>query len=163
MPRRSVLTERQRLALFDLPTDEASMLRHYTLADDDLEHINDRLRSENRIGFALQLFALRYPGRPLSSDEVIPEKVLRFLAAQLGLTGDDIKGAASNRDRSKPHRCEFMHAAENMVLIGGRGTGKSHLTTFLGVQAIEHHRKLVRFFSTVELVKALEPQYLITS
>jgi len=32
MPRRSILTDRQRAALFDLPTDEASMLRHYTLA-----------------------------------------------------------------------------------------------------------------------------------
>lgn len=37
MPRRSILTARQRAALFDLPTDDASMLRHYTLADDDLE------------------------------------------------------------------------------------------------------------------------------
>ena len=63
MPRRSVLTERQSSALFDLPTDDASMRRHYTLADDDLEHVNDRRRSENRIGFALQLCALRYPGR----------------------------------------------------------------------------------------------------
>jgi len=86
MPRRSVLTERQRSALFDLPTDETNMLRLYILADDDLEHINARRRPENRIGFALQLCALRYPGRLLSSDEIIPEKVLRFIAAQLGLS-----------------------------------------------------------------------------
>ena len=32
-----ILTDRQRSALFDLPTDEASLLKHYTLADDDLE------------------------------------------------------------------------------------------------------------------------------
>ena len=37
MPRLSILTERQRSALFDLPTGDASMLHHYTLADDDLE------------------------------------------------------------------------------------------------------------------------------
>lgn len=37
MPRRSILTARQRAALFDLPTDEATILYHYTLADDDLE------------------------------------------------------------------------------------------------------------------------------
>ena len=35
MPRRSILTDRQRAALFDLPTDDASMLRHYTLAGDN--------------------------------------------------------------------------------------------------------------------------------
>lgn len=37
MAHRTILTERQRSALFDLPTDEAAMLRHYTLADDDLD------------------------------------------------------------------------------------------------------------------------------
>lgn len=86
MPRRSILTDRQRAALFDLPTDEASMLRHYTLADDDLELIHARRRSHNRFGFALQLCALRYPGRLLAPGEVIPLAVTRFLAAQLGVT-----------------------------------------------------------------------------
>jgi DNA replication protein DnaC len=48
--------------------------------------------------------------------------------------------------------------AENVVLIGGLGRGKSHVATALGIQAIEHHRKRVRFFSTVELVNALEQE-----
>ena len=39
MPRRSIWSARQRAALFDLPTDEATLLRHYTLSDDDIEHI----------------------------------------------------------------------------------------------------------------------------
>jgi DNA replication protein DnaC len=54
------------------------------------------------------------------------------------------------------HRCEFTDGAHNVVLIGGPGTGKTHVATALGVQAVEHHRKKVRFFSTVELVNALE-------
>ncbi|BEP45042.1 MULTISPECIES: IS21-like element helper ATPase IstB [unclassified Variovorax] len=54
------------------------------------------------------------------------------------------------------HRCEFMDDAQNVVLVGGPGTGKSHLATALGVQAIEHHRCRIRFFSTVDLVNALE-------
>ena len=54
------------------------------------------------------------------------------------------------------HRCEFMEQAHNVVLVGGPGTGKTHLATALGVQAIEHHHRRVRFFSTVELVNALE-------
>ena len=36
------------------------------------------------------------------------------------------------------------------------GTGKTHAATALGIQAIEHHRRKVRFFSTIELVNALE-------
>jgi DNA replication protein DnaC len=56
------------------------------------------------------------------------------------------------------HRCEFMDGAHNVVLIGGPGTGKTHVATALGVQAVEHHRKRVRFFSTVELANALEQE-----
>ena len=56
------------------------------------------------------------------------------------------------------HRGEFTDRADNVVLIGGPGTGKTHLATALGVQAIEHGRKKVRFFSTVDLVNALEQE-----
>jgi TnpA family transposase len=59
MPRRHILTERQRSALLDLPTEELSLLKHYTLGDDDLANIQERRRAENRLGFALQLCALR--------------------------------------------------------------------------------------------------------
>ncbi|GLQ29054.1 Tn3 family transposase [Sulfitobacter pacificus] len=120
MPRRSILTERQRSALFDLPTDETLMLRHYTLADDDIEHINERRRPENKVGFALQLCALRYPGRLLSSGEVIPEKVLRFIAAQLGLTGDDVLPYAARRQTRQQH----LHALRQVYgfkMFSGQG------------------------------------------
>ncbi len=50
----------------------------------------------------------------------------------------------------------FTDAAENVVLVGGSGTGKSHLATALGVAGIQHHGKRVRFYSTVELVNSLE-------
>ena len=120
MAHRTILTERQRSALFDLPTDEILMLRRYTLADDDLEHINERRRPENKIGFALQLCALRYPGRLLSSGEVIPEKILRFIAAQLGLTGDDVIPYAARRQTRQQH----LHALREIYgfkMFSGQG------------------------------------------
>ena len=42
MPGRSIWSARQRAALFDLPTDEATLLRNYTLADDNIEHVRVR-------------------------------------------------------------------------------------------------------------------------
>ena len=56
------------------------------------------------------------------------------------------------------HCCEFMDGAQNVVRIGGPGTGKTHVATALGIQAIEHHHRKVRFFSTIELVNALEQE-----
>ncbi len=45
-----------------------------------------------------------------------------------------------------------------MVLVGGPGTGKTHLASAIGVQAITHLHKRVRYFSTVELVNLLEQE-----
>jgi DNA replication protein DnaC len=56
------------------------------------------------------------------------------------------------------HRCEFIENADDVVLVGSPGTGKTHKGTALGVQAVEHHRKKVRFFGTVDLVNALEQE-----
>ena len=56
------------------------------------------------------------------------------------------------------HRCEFLDHANNLVLIGGPGTGKTHLATAIGVQAIMHHHRRVRFFPSIELVNTLEQE-----
>jgi DNA replication protein DnaC len=51
---------------------------------------------------------------------------------------------------------EFTGAAHNVVFVGGPGTGKTHLATALGVVGVTRHGKRVRFYSTVDLVNALE-------
>ncbi len=69
-------------------------------------------------------------------------------------------------DRSKVDRqhisvfatTEFTERAENIVLVGGTGTGKTHLATALSIQAITRHGKRVRFYSTVDLVNQLEQE-----
>lgn len=49
----------------------------------------------------------------------------------------------------------FMDSAHNLILVGGTGTGKTHIATALGVAAI-HQSKRVRFFNAVDLVNQLE-------
>ena len=85
-------------------------------------------------------------------------KVARFPAYR-DLAGFDFASSEVNEALVRQlHRCDFIDVADNVVLVGGPGTGKTHVATALGVQAIEHHRKRVRFFSTVELVNALEQE-----
>ena len=55
-------------------------------------------------------------------------------------------------------KLEFTDTAQNAVLIGGPGTGKTHLATALGVAGVTVQSKRVRFYSTVDLVNALEQE-----
>jgi DNA replication protein DnaC len=50
----------------------------------------------------------------------------------------------------------FTDTAQNAVLIGGPGTGKTHLATAIAVSGIALQGKRVRFYSTVDLVNVLE-------
>lgn len=50
-----------------------------------------------------------------------------------------------------------METAHNLILVGGTGTGKTHLATSLGIAAI-HRSKRVRFFNAVDLVNQLEKE-----
>jgi len=85
-------------------------------------------------------------------------KAARFPAYK-DLAGFDFASSEVNEAMVRQlHRCEFIAGADNVVLIGGPGTGKTHIATALGVQAVEHHRKKVRLFSTVDLVNALEQE-----
>jgi DNA replication protein DnaC len=75
------------------------------------------------------------------------------------LSGFDFSQSSVNEALVRQlHRIEFVHDAHNIVLIGGPGTGKTHLATALCMQGIEHHAKRVRFFSTIDLVNALETE-----
>ena len=94
------------------------------------------------------------------------QRVVRSTAYQMGaarfpshrdLAGFEFEQASVDEALVRRlHSTEFTAAAHNAVFIGGPGTGKTHLATAIGVQAIQQHAKRVRFFSTVELVNALE-------
>ncbi|MCG2583849.1 IS21-like element helper ATPase IstB [Massilia sp. TS11] len=94
------------------------------------------------------------------------EREVRSIAYQMGvakfpahrdLHGFDFSEAKVDEALIRQlYTMNFLNAAHNLVFIGGPGTGKTHLATALGIEAIGKHGKRVRFFSTVDLVNALE-------
>ena len=92
MAHRPILTARQRNDLMALPTDEGSMLSYYILSDEDIIRIKQKRESHNRLGFAIQLCALRYPGRYLTPEDILPSEFVSFIGRQIGLNEDEISG-----------------------------------------------------------------------
>src|SRR5580704_16647429 len=136
------------------------------------------LRSLKMYGMAHAVSELTEQGAP-AFEAAIPvlsqllkaetaEREVRSMAYQLkaarfpvyrDLAGFDFTSSEVNEALVRQlHRCDFIEPTDNVVLIGGPGTGKTHIATALGVQAIEHYKKRARFFSTVELVNALEQE-----
>ncbi len=85
-------------------------------------------------------------------------KAARFPAYKDLATFDFAASEVNEATVRQLHQGEFTNRADNVVLIGGPGTGKTHLATALGVQAIKHGRKKVQFYSTVDLVNLLEQE-----
>jgi DNA replication protein DnaC len=70
---------------------------------------------------------------------------------------DFVFTALPDLDPVKVHRladCEFVTRAENVLLVGGSGTGKTHLATAIAIAACQK-RLSVRFFTVSQLVEAM--------
>ena len=119
MARRTVLTSRQRSALFALPQREADLLRHYTLSDEDLQNIGARRRPRNKLGFALQLCVLRHPGRLLAPGEFVPPAVVGFIGRQLDLDGDELADYAVRSETRHEHLAELRRLYGFRSFSGG--------------------------------------------
>ena len=88
MPRRSILSATERDSLLALPDAKDELIRHYTLNESDLSVIRQHRGAANRLGFAVQLCYLRFPGSLLGVDESPFPPLLRMVAAQLKVPGE---------------------------------------------------------------------------
>jgi TnpA family transposase len=88
------MTERERVALLTLPADEETVVRVHTLNAEELAGVATARTAETRLGYALQLCSLRYPGRHLRRGEVIPAAMLEHITDQLGVDPAHVAGFA---------------------------------------------------------------------
>jgi hypothetical protein len=107
MPHRAVLSISQRQAFEALPTELEALAQHYTLTEADLALIRDRRLAHNRLGFAIQLCLIRYPGRALRNGEELLPQLIEFVAEQTGDKPSDFAGYAE-RDQTRREHLSFL-------------------------------------------------------
>lgn len=112
MPGRPVLSSSERTSLFDLPDNQNDLIQQYTLSESDLSIIRQHRGAANRLGFAVQLCYMRYPGIILSVSEKPFPPLLNLIADQLKVSVD-VWEEYGKRDQTRRE-----HIAELQTIFG---------------------------------------------
>ncbi|MEX1028913.1 MAG: DUF4158 domain-containing protein [Paenibacillaceae bacterium] len=108
---KELLTAEQREEFMQVPSSSNWDLgTYYTFSQDDLDIINNHRRDHNRLGFAIQLAVLRFPGWTLSDLKIIPQTVLRYIAKQIGVEADVFSLYAQREPTRREHLEEIRQA-----------------------------------------------------
>ena len=83
MARRQLLTDEERQVLLGIPPDADSLARLFTLSRVDRNLVAERRGDANRLGCAVQLALLRYPGTALAYLDQPPNALVSWMAGQL--------------------------------------------------------------------------------
>jgi hypothetical protein len=83
VPRRSLLSAVERASLLAVPDTEDERIRRYALSERDHAVIQEKRGAHNRLGLAVQLCMLRYPGTALVQNESPSDTLLTYAARQL--------------------------------------------------------------------------------
>lgn len=85
MPRRSILSNSEQASLIALPSTNEECIKYYSLTETDLSLIQLHRGDHNRLGFAVHLCYMRYPGVILGLGEAPFPRLLKIVAKQLGI------------------------------------------------------------------------------
>ncbi len=108
MPRRELLTATERLQLLAFPEDEAALIRLATLSKKDMAFIRQHRGEHNRLGIAVLMTYLRYPGRVLGEQEEPHAPVLKLIAAQIDISPDAWPLYAQRDETRREHLLELV-------------------------------------------------------
>lgn len=110
MPRRSILSATEREQLLALPESLEEFIRQYTFSEADLALIHQHRGVANRLGFAVQLCYLRFPGVVLGMDQLPAPSLLAFVATQLKLSIPDWAVYSQREQTRREHLLELQAA-----------------------------------------------------
>ncbi|CZF80988.1 Tn3 family transposase [Grimontia marina] len=108
MPRKTLFTPSERQLLLAFPEERQSLIQCYLFSDADLALINQRRGKHNRLGFAVQLCYLRYPGISLPPDGQPPASLLRYVGEQLQISVNYWANYAKRKTTRREHLLELM-------------------------------------------------------
>jgi len=91
-----------------LPDSDAERIRLYTFSETDLALIRHRRGDANRIGFAVQLCLLRYPGTVLTLERAVDEALIRWVARTLWLDAEAWPHYAARDKTRREHQWELL-------------------------------------------------------
>lgn len=91
MRRYTILSPESRSALFDPPDNRDDVQWRYALVAEDVALAKRRRRSQNRLGFAIQLALIRDLGRPLRVAESLSNAIIDVVSEQLGVNRHGIR------------------------------------------------------------------------
>jgi len=134
MPRRPLLTATERTTLLAFPTDAGELIRHYTFDEWDLTRIRRHRGGHNRLGFAVHLSCLRFPGFALAADTAPPEALLAWVARQLQVD-DGLWAHYARRPATRWEHLQELYAWLGLTPFGLRQFRASvHQLTALAMQ-----------------------------
>ncbi len=107
-----LLTPEQRLLLTTIPADlpEEALRRYYTLGPEELIFIKRQHGSHNRLGIALQLCLLRFPGRVFTDFSTASGRVVAYVAEQLGVSPDVLNRYGQRPNTRSDHLTRLQEA-----------------------------------------------------
>ncbi len=105
---------------YDPPTDEREIARHFTLSREDLDLVGERRGASSRLGFAMLLLYMRWPGRVLEAGEKPPHAILTFVADQI-----DVPVTAFD-DYARRDETRRAHLVDLMQRFGHSTFGRNH-------------------------------------
>lgn len=89
MPTRYLSAEQRKgFGRFSAPVSNADLAKHFTLEETDLRLIQKLRSPATRLGYATLLTSVRFIGQFPEASAGVPDAVVSFLRAQLGLTSD---------------------------------------------------------------------------
>jgi Domain of unknown function (DUF4158) len=108
VPRRSTLTLAERESLFAVPTDEVELIRRYAFSEQEFSVIQQHRGDHNRLGFAVQLCYMRYPGYILPPTDYPAPTLLKFAANQTGINAGEWDNYARREQTRREHLVELQ-------------------------------------------------------